>query len=117
MAALPPQPVLCYHRRERHRKELVARAIYSTARGKGAVPGLNCAAIPEQLLEMEVFRHEKGAFTGADRVASVGSNSATDAWFLDEIGDMPPASRQDLRVRRSRRSSESWHETVRRTCA
>jgi two-component system nitrogen regulation response regulator GlnG len=72
-------------------KELVARAIYQhSTRAKASFHALNCAAIPEQLLESELFGHEKGAFTGADR-RRVGKfeqcNSGT--LFLDEIGDMP----------------------------
>src|SRR6266568_6834548 len=85
-------------------KELVARAIYHHGnRSQQPFLAVNCAAIPEQLLESELFGHERGSFTGAtmQRVGKFEQcNNGT--IFLDEIGDMtPPTQTKILRVLQS----------------
>jgi two-component system response regulator FlrC len=79
-------------------KEVVAHHIHKTSkRSKGPYVAINCAAIPETLLESILFGHEKGSFTGATKV-QVGkfeqANKGT--LFLDEIGEMPPALQTKL---------------------
>ncbi len=79
-------------------KELAARAIYChSTRSTQPFIAINCAAIPEQLLESELFGHERGAFTGA-AVQRIGKfeqcNKGT--IFLDEIGDMTPATQTKI---------------------
>jgi DNA-binding NtrC family response regulator len=79
-------------------KELVARAIHQ----KGAGPDqrflpVNCAAIPHDLLENQLFGHKKGAFTGADRdQPGVFVHAGAGTVFLDEIGELPPATQAKL---------------------
>ena len=79
-------------------KELVARAIYHhSRRANQPFLAINCAAIPENLLESELFGHEKGAFTGAN-VQRIGKFEQCDhgTIFLDEIGDMTPATQTKI---------------------
>jgi len=87
-------------------KELFARAFHcSGLRRNGPFVALNCAAIPEGLIEAELFGYQEGAFTGARRKGSVGRIRQADGGtlFLDEIGDMPvPLQARLLRVLQER---------------
>ena len=79
-------------------KELVARAVHrhSPRRGKTFTP-VNCAALPENLIESELFGHVRGAFTGADRDrAGLIETSDGGTLFLDEIGEMPLSAQAKL---------------------
>ncbi len=79
-------------------KEVVAQAIYHHSdRAKGPFQAINCAAIPDALLESEMFGHEKGAFTDAQR-QRIGKLEQADGGtlFLDEVGDMSPMTQAKL---------------------
>jgi nitrogen regulation protein NR(I) len=79
-------------------KELIARAVYQHSdRAKAPFIAINCAAIPETLLESELFGHERGAFTGAE-TRRIGRFEQADhgTIFLDEIGDMTPSTQVKL---------------------
>ena len=79
-------------------KELVARTIHErSARAGGAFVTLNCAAVPAELIESELFGHEKGSFTGAaSRHIGKFEQAGHGTIFLDEIGDMPLAMQAKL---------------------
>jgi DNA-binding NtrC family response regulator len=79
-------------------KELVARAIHrASPRAKGPLEKLNCAAVPKELIESELFGHEAGAFTGATKQRRGKFERASGGTlFLDEVGDMPLAMQAKL---------------------
>ena len=79
-------------------KELIAKAIHlASDRRDNAFVALNCAALPEALLESELFGHEKGAFTGAIRsTKGLFTQAHRGTLFLDEIGDMPLSTQSKL---------------------
>ncbi len=79
-------------------KEVIARALHEMGpRADKRFVAINCAAIPENLLESELFGHEKGSFTGAHRQV-IGKIELADqgTFFLDEVGDMPPSLQAKL---------------------
>jgi DNA-binding NtrC family response regulator len=99
-------------------KELAARTIHETGRRRaGTFVAVNCAAIPEALLESELFGHARGSFTGAvrDKLGLVEEASGG-TFFLDEIGDLPLALQSKLlRVleeKKVRRVGETRHRPV-----
>jgi two-component system, NtrC family, response regulator AtoC len=78
-------------------KEVVARHLHRLQCPHAPFVAVNCAALPETLIEAELFGHEKGAFTGADRRrAGVFEQAGSGILFLDEIGDMPLALQSRL---------------------
>jgi len=85
-------------------KDVVAQAIHKCSKKKGPFVTVNCAAIPSELLESELFGHEKGSFTGADKLRKGRfEQSSGGSLFLDEIGDMPlPLQAKLLRAIESR---------------
>ena len=94
-------------------KELIAKAIhYHSPRASRPLIKVNCAALPETLLESELFGHEKGAFTGAAS-RRIGRFEAADSGtlFLDEIGDIPPSVQVKLlRVLQEKEFERHWRE-------
>lgn len=78
-------------------KDLVAQEIHRLSKRSGRLVAINCAAIPAELLESELFGYERGAFTGADRARQGRfEESSGGTLFLDEIGDMPLALQSKL---------------------
>ena len=87
-------------------KELVARELHLRGPGpKTPLVAVNSAALPEQLVESELFGHERGAFTGADRLRrGAFENAGSGTLFLDEVGELPlPAQAKLLRVLEDRK--------------
>ncbi len=99
-------------------KELVADAIHgASSRRGGPFVTIDCAALPESLLEAELFGHARGAFTGANQARAGALEAATSGTvFLDEIGELPPAMQPKLlRVLEAgtvRRLGETQHRAV-----
>ena len=78
-------------------KELLARAVHRRSQRRGRFVAANCASIPPELINSELFGHEKGAFTGADRAKTgLVTHAHEGTLFLDEIGDMTSEAQQSL---------------------
>lgn len=95
----PTQSSICLLGESGTGKEVLAEAIHASSKNvSGSLIKVNCAAIPESLMESELFGYEKGAFTGANPHGSIGkfelANGGT--LFLDEIGEMPMAMQAKL---------------------
>ena len=106
-------------------KELVARAIHQkSSNAQGPFVAVNCAALPESLLESELFGHEKGSFTGAlSRRIGRFESAANGTLFLDEIAEMSPSAQarllraiQEKEIQRLG-GEQSIHVNVRLVCA
>ncbi|VXD06232.1 sigma-54-dependent Fis family transcriptional regulator [Serratia oryzae] len=117
---------LCIHGETGSGKEYVSRALYQQSRWReGKFVAINCAAIPEPLIESELFGYQPGAFTGANRQGYIGKIREADGGvlFLDEIGDMPLALQTRLlRVLQEKEvaplgSSRSWPVNFAVICA
>ena len=96
-------------------KELIAHAIHNASQRCGrAFVKFNCAAIPLDLLESELFGHERGAFTGAI-AQKIGRFEMADkgTLFLDEVGDIPPALQPSCCASCKSRSSSAWGAAAR----
>ncbi|MFN3920774.1 MAG: sigma-54 factor interaction domain-containing protein, partial [Methylohalobius sp.] len=90
-------------------KELLARFVHLASGRKGEFVAVNCATLPKDLMESELFGHEKGAFTGAgERRAGLIAQADGGTLFLDEVGEMPLA----LQVRLLRFLQERTYRPV-----
>lgn len=117
---------LCIHGETGSGKEYVSRALHQQSRWRdGKFVAINCAAIPEALIESELFGYQPGAFTGASKNGYIGKIREADGGvlFLDEIGDMPLALQTRLlRVLQEKEvaplgSSRSWPVNFAVVCA